>query len=388
MPDPQATTTTVSLTKKLEGARELRELILRHRDRTDEARQLAQPVVEAMARLGLFRALVPASAGGEEWEWPTWMQVVEEISTVDGAVGWNAGVGSTANAIVSGWVSADVGRTVFCQDPIGLVAGAGAPTGTARPVDGGYRVSGRWQFGSGSPHACWFLAGYVVEGETPRLGPMMLVPAKDVEIIDTWFVGGMRGTGSQDFAVHDLFVPTAYTLNAADDAPLHPGSLYRLPLVLTLCSTLGPLALGIARGAIDCFVELMAMKVDRFTGTALRERLTVQERVAKAEAAVRSARAFLYEIVNEVWGTVAKGASLTEQQLALFRLANMHAVAAGAQAVDLVYHAAGTSAIFTANPLERFFRDIHVATQHRCASPEELYQAGRVLLGLPLTSLI
>ena len=258
----------------------------------------------------------------------------------------------------------------------------------ARPVDGGYRVSGRWQFGSGSPHACWFVAGYAVEGETPRFGPMLLVPAKDVEIIDTWFVGGMRGTGSQDFAVHDRFVPTAYTLNGVDDAPLHPGPLYRLPLIITLCSGLGPLALGIARGAIDAFVELMATKIDLFTGTALRERLTVQERVAKAEAAVRAARAFFYEMVDEVWGTVVQGAPLTARQLALFRLANMHAVAAGAQAVDLVYHAAGTSAIFTTNPLERFFRDIHVATQHRCASPEELYQAGRVLLGLPLGSLI
>jgi indole-3-acetate monooxygenase len=136
MPDPPATTTTVSLKQKLDGARELRELILRHRDYTDEARQLAQPVVESMARLGLFRALVPASAGGEEWAWPTWLQVVEELSTVDGAVGWNAGVGSTANAIVSGWVFADVGRTVFCQDPIGLIAGAGAPTGTHDPSTG------------------------------------------------------------------------------------------------------------------------------------------------------------------------------------------------------------------------------------------------------------
>jgi indole-3-acetate monooxygenase len=139
-----------------------------------------------------------------------------------------------------------------------------------------------------------------------------------VEIIDTWFVGGMRGTGSHDFAVHELFVPTAYTLNAADDAPLHLGPLYRLPLVLTLCSTLGPLALGRARGAIDGFVELMAAKVDRFAGTALRERLTVQERVAKAEAAVRAARAFLYEMVHEVWGTVEQGTPLSEQQLALF----------------------------------------------------------------------
>ena len=127
---------TVSLTEKLDGARELRELIRRHHAHADEARQLTHPVVEAMARLGLFRALVPTSAGGEEWPWPTWMRVVE-VSTVDGAVGWNAGVGSAANAIVSGWVSADVGQTVFCQDPIGLVAGAGAPAGTAQPVDGG-----------------------------------------------------------------------------------------------------------------------------------------------------------------------------------------------------------------------------------------------------------
>lgn len=110
--------------------------------------------------------------------------------------------------------------------------------------------------------------------------------------------------------------------------------------------------------------------------------------MAKAEAAVRSARAFLYEMIHDVWGTIAQGTPLTERHIACFRLANMHAAAASAQAVDLVYHAAGTSAIFTTHPLERFFRDIHVATQHRCASPEELYQAGRVLLGLPLESLI
>jgi alkylation response protein AidB-like acyl-CoA dehydrogenase len=285
MADAPVTTTTRRFGHKLEAARALKPLILQHRERIDADRQLPQPIVEAMARLGLFRALVPASAGGEEWEWPTWLQVVEELSTVDGAVGWNAGVGSTANAIVSGWVCAEVGRTVFCQDPIGLVAGAGAPTGTARPVDGGYLLSGRWQFGSGSPHACWFVPGYALEGETPRFGPMMLLPAKDVEIIDTWSVGGMRGTGSHDFAVHERFVPAAYTMNTADDPPLHPGPLYRLPVLLTLCSTLGPLALGMARGAIDGFVELMATKVDRFTGTALRERLTVQERVAQAEAA-------------------------------------------------------------------------------------------------------
>lgn len=383
MAEAPGTTTTRSVGQKLAAARALKPLILQHRERIDADRQLPQPIVEAMAHLGLFRALVPVSAGGEEWEWPTWMQVVEELSTVDGAVGWIAGVGGSVNAIVSGWVSGEVGRAVFCEDPIGFLAGAGAPTGTARPVDGGYRVSGRWQFGSGSPHASWFKAGFVLEGETPRFGRMMFLPAKDVEIIDTWSVGGMRGTGSHDFAVHDLFVPTAYTANTADDPPLHPGPLYRLPVIFILCSSVGPLALGIARGAIDGFAELMATKVDRFTGTALRERLTVQERMATAEAAVRAARAFLYEMVHEVWGTVVQGTPLTEQQLALFRLANMHAVAAGARAVDLVYHAAGTSAIFTTNPLERFFRDIHVATQHRCASPRSCIRRVACCLACP-----
>ena len=98
----------------------------------------------------------------------------------------------------------------------------------------------------------------MVDGEPQRGNLMMLIPTQDVEILDTWFVGGMRGTGSHDYAVHDRFVPTAYTFNAFDDPPLHPGPLYRLPVIVTLCSALGPLALSIARGAIDCFAEIMA----------------------------------------------------------------------------------------------------------------------------------
>jgi alkylation response protein AidB-like acyl-CoA dehydrogenase len=205
---------------------------------------------------------------------------------------------------------------------------------------------------------------------------MMLFSAKDVQIIDTWSDGGMRGTGSHDFAVREVFVPAEYALNPIADAPLHPGPLYRLPVRLMLSAGLGPLALGLARSAIDGFIELMKAKVDRVTGTGLRDRLTVQERVAKAEAGVRSARAFLYEMVGEIWGTVEKGVQLTEQQIELLRLANMHAVASGAEAVDLVYHAAGTTSIFTTSEIEKSFRDIHVATQHRMASPEEMWSAG------------
>jgi alkylation response protein AidB-like acyl-CoA dehydrogenase len=189
MAEPQATPTTVSLEHKLDDARAAGADPEASRTHGCGA-PVGAPGGGSPGRLGLFRALVPASAGGEEWDWSTWMRVVEELSTVDGAVGWLAGVGGSVNAIASGWVSADVGRTVFCTDPIGFIAGSGAPRGTARSTDGGYLVSGRWQFGSGSPHACWFKAGFIVEGEAPRFGRMMLVPAKDVEIIDTWSVGG------------------------------------------------------------------------------------------------------------------------------------------------------------------------------------------------------
>lgn len=371
---------TIKAKEKLEAARALKDLILQSRESIDADRRLPEPVLKAMAATGIFRSMIPASAGGEEWDWPTWLRVVEELSTVEGAVGWIAGVGGSVNAIFSGWVSDDVGRAL-CADAIGSIAGAGMPSGTARRTEGGYILSGRWQFGSSSPHACWFVAGYALEGETPRLAPMMFFPAKDVEIIDTWSVGGMRGTGSHDFAVRDLFVPADYALNAVDDPPLHPGPLYRLPMTLTAASGLAPLSLGIARGAIDCFVELMETRVDRFTGTWMRDRLTVQERVAKAEAIVRSGRAFLYETAAGLWEAVSSEGRLTSRQHALGRLALMHAVASGAQAVNLVYHAAGTASIFTKNLLERFFRDVHVATQHRFASPEEMYQVGGVLLG-------
>jgi len=376
-------TKSVSVDNRIDGARQLRSLILRHREHSDEARQLADPVVKAMAALGLFRSMVPHGAGGEEWDLPTWIRVVEELSTVDGAVGWIAGVGGSVNAIFSGWLSAGVARTVFCGDPIGLSAGTIFKGGKAKRTDAGYTVSGRWPFASSTPHATWFIGAAQLEGAAPGLGPTLVFPRRDVEIIDTWSVGGMRGTGSQDFTVREAFVPADHSFDAVSDAPLHPGPLYRLPVKLTLSAGLGPLALGLARGAINAFVEMMKAKVDRFTGTGLRDRMTVQERVAQAEAALRAARAFLYEMVGEVWMTAESGTALSEQQVELFRLANIHAVASGARAVDLVYHAAGTSSIFTTNLLERFFRDVHVATQHRMASPEEVYQVGRVLLGAP-----
>ena len=226
------------------------------------------------------------------------------------------------------------------------------------------------------------MGGYYLEGASgPARGPMMFFPSCDVEVIDTWHVGGMRGTGSHDFSVNEVFVPAERAFNVVVDPPRHGGPLYKIPTPLTLASGLAPLSLGMARGAIDCFVEMMDTRTDRYLGSMMKQRFTVQERVAKAEALVRSARAFLYEAVDELWDAIQIKGELDDRQTATYRLALMNSVASGAQAIDLVYHAAATNSIRTDNLLERFFRDIHVATQHRSATPEDIYQVGAILLG-------
>lgn len=365
---------------KLKEAQALKGLVEEHRDAIDRDRKLPQPVLDALGNLGVFRAAVPSAAGGGEWDLPTWMRVVEVLAAFDGAVGWNSGVGASATGVFTGWLEQSVARKVSFADRNGVLAGAGAPTGSARPVDGGYLLSGRWQFGSGISHAHWVVGGFALEGESPRLGRVACFPIEAVEVFDTWFVGGMRGTASHDYAVNDLFVPTEYTLDFAENPARYPGPLYRFPTTYVLASPLAPAALGIARGAIDTFIELIKSKTDRYSGTRMRDRMTIQERVAQAEALVLSARALFFETIESHWERVSNGDLLDENQLALGKLSLMHAVDASAKAVDLVYHAAATNAIFTSNPLERYFRDIHVVTQHRFASPQEMYQTGAVML--------
>ena len=366
--------------EKLAAARDLRKLVEDHREVIDRERKLPEPILDALGQLGVFRALIPAAAGGGEWDHPTWLRVIEQLSRLDGAVGWNSGVGASATGFLTGWVSEDVARRISSAGANGVVAGAGAPSGKARRVTDGYVLSGRWQFASGISHARWIVAGFVLEGEAPRIGRGAWLPVEDAEVIDTWFVGGMRGTASLDFAVKDLRIASEFVFDFVEQAPVHPGPLYRLPAPYALASGLAPLSLGIARGAIDTFTELIESKTDRFSGARMRDRMTVQERLAQAEALVRAARALLYETIEELWEVVCRGDVLDARQVALGQLALTHAVDSGAKAVDLVYHASGTSAIFTSNPLERYFRDIHVATQHRFASPQELYKVGAVLL--------
>ena len=228
-----------------------------------------------------------------------------------------------------------------------------------------------------------------MEGEQPRQTPTgvpetrsLMVPADDATIVDTWSVVGMRGTGSHDFIVDDIFVPASHTLTFADP-PQESGPLYhpRLLLVTIWTSTVAN-ALGIARGAIDAFIELATHRGSTMSPTLLRDRALVQTRLAEAEAIVSAARAYVMDAVGNAWQAICDDVPDPSHAIARARLAIAHGMHEAVRAVDIVFHAAGTNAVYRKYPLERYFRDIHTAVQHVAGLPAHFENAGKVFLGL------
>jgi alkylation response protein AidB-like acyl-CoA dehydrogenase len=226
----------------------------------------------------------------------------------------------------------------------------------------------------------------LTEAAMPRVRTMWLSPDQ-ATIKDTWSVVGMRGTGSQDFIVDDVFVPAAHTCFLGDPA-LEAGPLYNPRLVLALLFI--PVvanSLGIARGAIDAFIELAGRETSTRSTDLLRDRPLVQTRLAEAEAILNAARAYVVDSVGTLWDVVSSNVSDPSIAIAQARLAIVHGMHEAVRSVDLVFHAAGTNAIYTRNPLERYFRDIHVAVQHNGAFPAQYESAGKVLMGLRPTDM-
>jgi alkylation response protein AidB-like acyl-CoA dehydrogenase len=360
------------------------------RDELETARRLPPPLVQALAEAGLFQLHLPRSMGGPELPPLTTFRVIEELSKIDGSVGWCTMIANAACFFVSR-LRADVGRELFGQPPDPRIAGSLRPEGKAYPVDGGYRVQGRWDFASGIDHARWLLCTCtVMDNDSPRLTPAgtpelryLLVPADAATVEDTWSVVGMCGTGSHDFIVDDVFVPTPHTFSFTEP-PDEAGALYhpRLLLVVAWTDTVGN-ALGIARGAIDALIELATYRSSTSAPTLLRDRPLVQTRVAEAEAILHAARAYVLEAVGAAWEAVCAGIADPSREIAQARLAITHGMQEAVRAVDLVFHAAGTNALYRKYPLERCFRDIHSAVQHAAGLPAHYESAGKALLGLP-----
>ena len=358
-------------------------------DETERQRRLSPELVRALAAAGFFRMCVPHALGGDEVDPATMIQAIETIAAADGAAGWSAMIGTTSG-VASAYLAEDAAREIYGSDPEVVTGGAFAPLGKATVVDGGYRVTGRWPFASGCEHCGWLMGGSVVlDGGRPRLLPsgmpdnrLMLFPAAAVRIIDTWNVAGLRGTGSHDIAVEDRFVPAAHSLSLLSDRPRAAGPLYAFPVFGLLALGIAAVALGIARRALDELIALAGGKTPSGSRRVLAERPVIQAEVAEAEATLGAARAFLLETVGVAWDRAREAGAIDLRERARLRLAATHATLASARAVDLMYNAGGGTAVYAASPLQRCFRDIHVATQHMMVAPATLELAGRILLGL------
>jgi alkylation response protein AidB-like acyl-CoA dehydrogenase len=371
----------------VDAAKNLASRVREVRQDIDRARMLPGPLVDEMTEAGFFRLWMCRAYGGPELTFPEFLAVIEELSRADGSVGWCAMVASVWSRL-TGYIAESAGRQIF--DRNNRLAGSVNPTGKAVAVPGGFRLTGRWSYGSFIQHSQWTVGNSVVhDGETRRLDDsgapdirFMIFPTADVEIIDNWHVAGLRGTGSSDFQVSDLFVPEERSLSAFAPTRIQPATLYAIPQITTFAASLPCVSLGIARAAIDAFTDLAEGKTPMGSVSRLREKSIAQSDLGRAEAHLRSGRAFLLDAMQEIWDEAAAGRTATLRQRAIARLAAAKAAEASAQAVDLLYNAAGGTALFESNPLERCFRDVHATTQHIGTQAANFELAGRVLLGL------
>jgi alkylation response protein AidB-like acyl-CoA dehydrogenase len=377
----------------LEIARRFSPRIIAERDRIEAGRRLPDDFAGELAGEGFFRISLPAAYGGLDLTPAVALQIFEELARADASVAWCVWNGNTH------WTAAQLSpqaAAAIYAGPLAITANSTRSSGQAHVVPGGYRVSGRWSLVSGCELAAWMVLLCVVHADgKPRLTSadateirFMLLPIGDCEIIDTWTVGGLRGTGSHDVAVRDVFVPEDFGSGFSDPYVL-PEPRYRLPPFSRVIPGLGAMALGIARTAIDSFCEIAGAKTPERTTQMLRHNHGAQVRVSQAESLVQSARLFLFDSVDRLWRAVLSTGEVTMQARAEVRRAASHAVASAVQAVDLLYVGAGASSLYVQCPLERAFRDVHAITLHIGVHPRVLESTGRVLLGLePDTPLI
>lgn len=370
-------------------ARGLAPMIAAAGARIEKERSVTADVMKALHEARLFRLLMPRSIGGSEADPLSYMQVLEEVSAADASTGWCLGQGLGCS-LAAAFVDRAVAEEIF-DKPDGVLAW-GPPNGAkAIKAKGGYRVTGRWRFASGSPHATW-LGGHseVCEADgTPvkdaKGHPVlrtMLFPKSSCEIIKVWDVIGLRGTGSDDYAVKDLFVPDAYT-TWRDSAPdrREAGPLYNIPLLTMYGMGFAGVALGIARTVLDEFMKLAQAKKSSGMSVPLCENAVIQSQTAQNTAKLLSGRAFLVQMIKEFYEAAAAGGDFPLDLRAKLRISITWSMQQAKDVVDFCYHAAGTNAIFEKNPFERRFRDIHTVTQQGQAHMTNFEFSGQALYG-------
>jgi alkylation response protein AidB-like acyl-CoA dehydrogenase len=375
----------------LAAARALGPAIAAAADEIERRRELTEPVLAALVEGGLFRLLLPKALGGAELPPAHFVAVIEEIARHAASTAWCLGQANGC-AMTAAFLDPGAAREIF-GPPRGIVAWGPPGPAELSLAPGGYRLSGSWSFASGSHHAAW-LGAHVPAVDahgTPLRRPdggavlrTLLFPKARARMSDIWHVIGLRGTGSDRYSVADLFVPERYTvLRDPAVAPRQGGALYRFSASNLYSSGFAGVALGIARGVFAAFVELARDKIPRGARRTMRDNNVIQSEVAQAEARLSSARAHLLGALEDIWRDVGRTGRLTPDHNLTIRLASTWAIHQSRDVVESLYHAAGATAIFAANPFERRFRDIHAVVQQYQGRQAHFETVGQVLLGLP-----
>jgi alkylation response protein AidB-like acyl-CoA dehydrogenase len=355
----------------------------------EKARRLPADLAQSLARLGLFRMAVPREIGGLELEPAVLLQAIEAVGAADASVGWCVMIGATSG-VNAAYLPTEVAREIFGPAEV-IAGGVFAPMGRAAVDGDDYVLSGRWSWASGSANCHWLIGGSIItENGAPRMLPngtpedrKLIFPAEAATLVDSWHATGLCGTGSGEMEVANLRVPRVRSVSYAGDRPTAAGALYAFPVFGLLALGIAAVTLGNARSAIDDLVELADGKKPQGSQRTLGQRGTTQAAVAVAEASLRSARAFFCEAVAEAWEAAQRTGVVDPRQRAALRLAATHAARTSAEVTRSMYDLGGGSSVFLSSPLQRRFRDAHVATQHLMVSPPTYELAGRVLMGLP-----
>ena len=380
----------LSLPSHIARARDLAGLIAAQADVIERSRRLPAPVLEALHETRLFRMLYPRSVDGDEVEPAVYIDAVGELARADGSVGWCASIANSIG-LFAPYLDPEAARTVF-SNPRATCAWGPPNDCRGVAIPGGYRVTGRWDFASGCRHSNWMGAhGMVVEPDgSLRLNrsgrPTVLTwlfPAEQATLLDNWDPIGLRGTASESYTVENLFVPEEFT-GTREDPTLRreSGPLYAFPQQTLYSVGIASVALGIARGMLDAFLELALRKTPRGTGR-LADNAVIQAEVARAEAKLGAARYYLIDIVTEIYRRALPAAPIDVPDRARARLAGSNAISASAEVADWTYKAAGVDAIFPGSPFERRFRDIHTVSQQIQSRDAHYETVGQVLLGNP-----
>lgn len=346
-------------------------------ERAEEQRRLPEDTVAALVSGGLTRLCLPGAYGGPDLDPMTLVEAIERVSAGDGAAGWCTMIASTTTSMAA-FLPAATAEELFAA-PGDVAGGVFAPNGQGRVEGDGFRVSGRWQWGSGTQHCRWILGGARCDDDSFRL---CFFDAADVTFHDTWYTAGLRGTGSLDFSVDEVYVPTERTIQPGVTQAVVTSPLAAFPNFALLAAGIAAVALGVGRRALDELLALADDKRPQFSKRTLAQNPFTQIELAKAEAGLRAGRAFLLDELARTWDAACAGGGVGLPARVAIRLASVHATRCAVAAVDAAYTLAGGTSVYSSHPLQRCLRDVHVATQHIMVAPKLDETLGKLLLGL------